>query len=112
MLIEKVVLDYLKTELDTDNVYVEVPYPMPDEFVTIQTTGRGKENQINAVTLDIRSYAETKYEAAVLDEKVREAMEKIIELDNISSSKLGGGNDSPDTTTKRHRYRCFYNLFY
>lgn len=111
MLIEQTVLEYLQDELDIDDVYLEIPNPIPEKFVVLHVIDRGKSNQINEVTIEFMSYAPSKYEAAVLDEQVRMAMENIIELDNIACH-FGGGNDNPDTTLKIPRYRCYFNLFY
>ena len=113
MLIEETVKSYLDDVLeDLDvGIYVETPNELPGKFIVLQVINRGKENQINEVTMEFRSYAPSKYEAALLDEAVREAMENIVVLPDISSH-LGGGNDNPDTVLKRYRYRCYFNLYY
>ena len=113
MLIEERIKNFLEVEFSDDaiGIYLEFPKEMPSSFIVFQVIERGKENQINAVTLEFRSYAPSKYESALLDEKVREAMEKLNETTDITAS-IGGGNDDPDTTVKRYRYRCYYNLYY
>lgn len=111
MLIEPIVLSYLQAKLDVP-VFMEIPAHPTDTFVTIQKIDAGERDHIFAVTLEIHSYAQSKFEAAELDDKVREAMENIVELDAISASKFGGGNDAPNTSTKMYRYRSYYNLFY
>ena len=110
-MIEKTVLDYLIEELETNDVYLEMPNELPDQFVVFRVMDRGKTDQINAVTMEFYSYGRTKLEAAQLDEKLREAMDNIVTLPDISCH-FGGGNDNPDTTIKRPRYRAYYNLFY
>lgn len=117
MLIEQVVKQYLDgvfTGEGSDegvDVYLETPETLPASFIVFRLADRGKENQINAVTLEMMSYAPSKYEAALLDEKLRDAMDNIITLPDISC-RFGGGNDSPDTSLKKYRYRCYYNLYY
>lgn len=111
MLIEQKVLEYLQTELSMNDIYMEIPRNIPEKFVLMRVTDRGMSNRINQVTIEFSSYAPTKYEAAVLDELVRDAMDNIIELDDISC-RFGGGNDNPDTELKIPRYRCYFNLFY
>lgn len=113
MLIEERVKSFLDVEFSEDNIgiYLETPAELPASFVVFQTVERTKENLINGVTLEFLSYAPSKYESAVLDEKVREAMEKLNKTTDITAS-LGGGNDSPDTSLKRYRYRCYYNLYF
>lgn len=110
MLIEQFVLEYLKDKLDTDRIYVEMPEDLSSAFSVLTLTGRGKRNQINEATIEIRSYGVTKYQAAALDELIRQAMEDINEKD--VSCRFGGGNDRPDTTIKMPRYRSYFNIYY
>ena len=112
MIIEAVVLAYLKQKLNTDEVYMEIPEKLGGSFVTIQRVDASKRNLINAATLEIQAYAPTKYECALLDEQVREAMDNFAEEPEISASKFGGGNDSANTQIKKYRYRCYYNIYY
>ena len=113
MLIEQRVKEFLDVEFAEDEigVYLETPETLPSTFIVFQLISRGKENQVNAATLEFRSYAPSKFEAATLDEKVRDAMEKLNSTTDISC-RLGGGNDNPDTSFKRYRYRCYFNLYY
>lgn len=111
MLIEPIILEYLKDELEMTDVYLEIPTPIPDSFVTIELKDRKVTNHIEAITLELMSYAPSMYEAASLDEKVRDAMDCAIELDEVMSSKCGGGNNSTDTANKKYRYRSYYNLY-
>lgn len=111
MLIEQRVLEYLQNELGMNDIYMEIPRDRPEMFVVLRVTDRGMSNRINEVTIELSSYAPSKYEAAALDELVRNSMDNIIELDDISC-RFGGGNDNPDTEIKIPRYRCYFNLFY
>ena len=110
-LIEVTVLNYLKSVLDVP-VRLEIPAQLPSKFVCFFVKDRSKKNLINAVTLEFYSYSNSKYEAMVLDKQVREAMENITDLDDISASTLGGGNDTNDTSLKKYRYRSYYNITY
>ena len=111
-MIETVLLAYLKATLDTNDVYLETPKTIPSEFVLFQIVDRSRENLIDAVTVEIYSYSTTKAQSCKLDEKVREAMYEFTDVDNVSSSKLGGGNDAYDTNLKKYRYRCYFNVTY
>ena len=113
MLIEERVKNFLDVEFAEENikVYLETPETLPSSFIVFQLISRGKFDHVNAATLEFRSYAPSKYEAAVLDEKLRTALEKFHEETDVTC-KIGGGNDDPDTTLKRYRYRCYYNLYY
>lgn len=111
MLIEQVVQDYLTNELGNIGVYPENPKPLPDKYVTFRIMDREKRNHINGVTFEFSSLASSKFEAAQLDELVRDAMENIIVIYDISCH-FGGGNDDMDTSINKYRYRCYFNLFY
>lgn len=111
-MIEVDILQYLMTELGSDNVCLEIPKDMPSEFVVFQIVDRSRENLIDAVTVRFWSYAKTKAEAAVLDAKVRGAMQDFDERPNISRSKMDGGRDDYDTSLKRYRYQCYFNITY
>ena len=111
MIIEKIILDYLTTVLSVP-VKVETPTEDLTEYVVFRLYDRGKENHINSATIEFECYSDSKYNAAVLDEELRVAMENIVVLNEISASKFGGGSDDIDSTLKRYRYRSFFNLFY
>ena len=111
-MIETYIRDYLIRELNTDNVFLETPKPMPGECVVFTIVDRSRGNHIDAVTAEIMSYAESKVKAAELDEKVRRAMYAFENEYNISSVKLGGGNDAQDTSLKKYRYRSYFNIVY
>lgn len=111
-MIETTIREYLVRELNTDNVYLETPKPMPGECIVFTIVDRSRENLVDAVTVEIMSYAESKFKAAELDDKVRKAMYEFMNEYNISSSKLGGGNDAQDTSLKRYRYRSYFNVVY
>lgn len=117
-MIEEIVLNYLKDNLDVD-VFLETPSNHSDTYVTMKLIGSGMDNHINAATFEFYCYSQSKYESAVLDRMLKEAMlgnestsYGIIELSTISACKYGGGNDAPDTSKKAYRYRSYYNLFY
>ena len=50
--------------------------------------------------------------AAVLNDKVKKAMDKMIELPEISSCKLNSDYNFTDTETKRYRYQAVYNIVF
>lgn len=110
-MIEKIVLDYLNNVLDVP-VYMEMPEAQPQEFVLIEKTGGSEENLILSATIALQSYADSLYSAAVLNEKVKKAMNKIIVLDSISKSKLNTDYNFTDTTKKKYRYQAVYDLVY
>lgn len=110
-MIEKTVLDYLNETLAVP-VYMEMPQEPLERFVLLEKTGSSVENYICYATIAIQSYAESLYEAAVLNEEVKEAMNNIIVLDAISESKLNTDYNFTDTTKKKYRYQAVYDLVY
>lgn len=111
MLIEKTIRDYLLEKIK--NVPIEVQEPTGEsKYIVFEVIDRGKEDHINAVTVEFYSYGKSKLEAAALDEELRTAMENIVELDSIFSSKLGGGRDDYNEELKKYRYRSYFNIFY
>ena len=109
-MIEVTVKEHLETMLEGISVYMETPKDTSGKFVVLHLEDRGRENLINEVTMEICSYAESKYDAAVLDESVRDAMDTLNQSD--ITAHIGGANDSTDTSLKKYRYRCYYNLYY
>lgn len=112
-MIETQVLNYLKSALVTNDVYLETPDTLPDEFVVFQIIDRSRENFIDAVTIRFWSYGNSKVSAANLDQALREAMFEIPDvIDNISASRLGGSGDVFDSALKMYRYQSYFNLTY
>lgn len=109
MMIEKVILDYLTEKLSVP-VYMEVPENMPETFVVVEKTGSGEENYIYTAMIAIQSYAETMAKAAALNESVKEAMDDMIALKEVTSSKLNSDYNYTDTAQKNYRYQAVYDV--
>lgn len=110
-MIETVILAHLKTALDTDNVFMEVPRDnLPTRFVVVEKTGGDRENYINTASFAVQSYAESLYEAAVLNEAVKAAMDSLVEEDEVSKAAYQTDYNFTDTETKRYRYQAVYDI--
>ena len=112
-MIELIVLNYLKSVMDEPVVMTEPANPSPDDpqtFVLIEKTGSGITNHIKEATMAIQSYAPSVYEAAVLNEKVKEAMEQIITLDDVTSCKLNSDYEYNRESTKQPRYQAVFDI--
>ena len=70
------------------------------------------EDYIYHATVALQSYSYTLLNAAVLNDKVKKAMDEMIELPEISSSKLNSDYNFTDTATKRYRYQAVYNIVF
>ncbi len=118
-MIEKTVLNYLKTKLNVP-VLMELPEvpsadnaTFPDKFVVIEKVGLSRTNHVSDSSLAFQSYSlSSLYDAATLDEQVRGAMDSIIELDSIGGVRLASNYNFTDPETKRYRYQCIYEIYH
>lgn len=108
-MIEKVIQDYLNGVLPV-SVFMEEEQGMPEEYVLIEKTGSGEENFCKKATLVIRSFSTYLYGAAVLNEEVKKAMGKAVELDDISRCSLNSDYNYTDTARKKHRYQAVFDI--
>ena len=118
MMVEVTIRNYLGGKLDVPVLMEEPEVPseqfptMPDAYVIMERIGGGKKNHIGSVSVALQSYGSSLYNAASLDETVRDAMDNIVELDSINSAKLASNYNFTDTTKKKYRYQCTYDLTY
>lgn len=110
-MIETTILDYLSSVLP-EPCSLEVPERPPARFVVLEKTGSSRENHINTASFAVQSYAPSLFEAAELNERVKAAMDDLILLPDIFSSKLDSDYNFTDTATKRYRYQAVYNITY
>lgn len=111
-MIEKIILDYLSQKLDCP-VYPELPEKdIPKRYVFFERTSGGVNNHIKSATIALQSYADSLLEAVKLNEQVKQAMDALIELPNVSRSRLNSDYNYTDTTTKKYRYQAVYDLIY
>lgn len=110
-MIEEIVLSYLKEKLDVP-CGLEEPKEGTEAFVVIERTGGGSKEHVSSAVFAVQSYGKTLYEAAELNEKVKQAMLGIAELDRICKIKLNSDYNFTDTETKRYRYQAVFDLVY
>ena len=108
-MIEQTVRNYLEEQLNIP-VRMEEEANLPKEYVVIEKTGSGQTNHIKRATLAIQSYSDSLYQAASLNEQVKEAMEKIIEVDDISRCELNNDYNYTDTARKKYRYQAVFDI--
>ncbi len=118
-MIETTILTYLKSALSNTEVLMELPevpsedYPtFPEKLVIIELIGKSVENRIQDASIALQSYGPTLYEAALLDEQVRQAMDVIADSTEISGAHLASNYNFTDPETGRYRYQCVYEVFY
>lgn len=110
-MIESIVRDYLLTALSVP-VFIDVPSDPPGSYVVIERTGGGMEEHIRNAMVAIQSYGETRLQAATLHEQILAEMQDLIELNNVSACTLNAEYDFTDTSTKRYRYQCVFDIVY
>lgn len=111
-LIEITVKNHVAGKLDCQ-VYMEYPEgEAPEYFVLLDRTEGSREDHITTGTFTVRSYGPGKLAAAMLHEKVKQAMDSLYELPRISACNLIGDYPFPDQQHKRHRYQAVYEITY
>lgn len=110
-MIEIIVKEYLSKQLEIE-VVTERSDAKMKKYLLIEKTGNSRENFIDTATITIQSYAESMYEAAVLNERVKKAMDDIAVLSNVSKSELNSDYNFTDTTKKEYRYQAVYDITY
>lgn len=88
---------------------MEEPIKPSKSYVLIEKTGSSEENYISKATIAIQSYANSLYDSATLNAKVRLAMGEI-DLPQITKCKLNTDYNFTDTTTKRYRYQAIFDI--
>ena len=110
-MIEIVLLNYLKEVLSVD-VFMEIPPDPPETYVRIEKTGSSEEEYIETATFALQSYADSMYEAALLNREVIDKMRKIITLDEVFKVKLNSDYNFTDPSTKKYRNQCIFDITY
>ena len=108
-MIEVIIKDFAAERLSVP-IYMEYPDNTPDRFVILDRSDTKRENHIETSLFVAQSYAESKLEAAKLNKQVKEMMDALVELDQVSCSELNSDYPFPDTQRKRHRYQAVYNI--
>jgi hypothetical protein len=110
-MIEKTIFDFLNNNLSVP-AFMEEQKVKVDKFVLIEKIGGSEENFIKRANVTIQSIAPTLYEAASLNEEVKEVINNIVLLDEISKVSLNSDYNYTDTSQKRYRYQAVFDLFY
>lgn len=108
-MIEKIVLDYLNETLENPT-YTQEQRNGVEKYYLIQKVGSSVSNKIDTSMIAVQSYAPSRYEAAVMNMEAIEAMNDIIELDEIGSCKKNSDYDYTDTSKKRYRYQALFEI--
>lgn len=110
-MIEIIVRDYLEQMLSVP-VFMEFPENPPDRFVILKKGDTTRDNWLETAEFIPESYETSMMDAAKLNQRVKDAMDALTELDNISASDLAADYPAFDEKNKRHRYQAVYNVTY
>lgn len=108
-MIEITIKEFLDDRLSVQ-VFLERQDEMPSSFVLFEKTSGGKRNQLSSSTFAFQSYGKSMYEAAKLNEELKEAVEDMIVLNEISGIKMNSDYNYTDTTTKEYRYQAVFDI--
>ena len=108
-MIELIVKGYLSKLLDIPIVF-EHQKNLPKQFVVIQKTSGKRENFLNSSTIAIQSYGASMFEAAKLNEKIKNLMYDLITVDEVSKVSLNSDYNHTDFETKEYRYQAVFDI--
>ena len=110
-MIEITVLNYLSSVLDVP-VVMEIPDKPDDRFVLLKKADGSESDHLSFAMFTVQSYGPSMVEAALLNQTVKAAMKRIIELDEISGCHLNSDYNFTDTASKRYRYQAVFEIYH
>lgn len=110
-MIELIIRKYLVSKLEIP-VVLEHQKNLPKRYILLEKTSGKRNNYLNSSTIAIQSYAESLLEAAKLNEKIKNIMYDLIEVDEVSRVDLNSDYNFTDTETKQYRYQAVFDINY
>lgn len=110
-MIELIIKEFLDGQLDVPSFF-EHQTELPDRYLLIEKVGGSQQNQLKSATVAVQSYASSLYEAAKLNEQVKEAMFELVAVDAVSGISLDNDYNFTDTETKSYRYQAIFDINY
>lgn len=110
-MIEDFTRDYLDKNVEQP-VSVGRPSPMPPRCYAIKKGDSEVRNMIPTATITVYSYAPTEFEAATMNQAVKDQMLAMAELPQICRVALDTDFSSPDTEVKSPRYQAIFYVTY
>lgn len=108
-MIETIIKNHLDLELEV-GIFLEKPSSTVESYVVLEKTSSGKRNHLPTAVFAFQSYAKSLYAAAELNEKVKNAVENLIGLDEIRGISLNSDYNFTDITTKEYRYQAIFDI--
>lgn len=110
-MIEVTVRGYLEQMLFIP-VFMEFPEDPPDRFVVLRKGDTTRDNRLETAMFIPESYETSMMGAAKLNQLVKDAMDSLTDLDNVSAADLAADYPAFDEKNKRYRYQAVYNVTY
>lgn len=110
-MIEIVIKKYLDGHLSVPSFF-EHEINMPQEFVILEKTRGAKKNHAKTATFAFQSYSTSMQKAAELNEKLKQVIENMVELNEIGGIHLNSDYNFTDTETKKYRYQAVFDINY
>lgn len=110
-MIELVIKNYLDGHLNVPSFF-EHQNGIKGKYVLIEKIGGGKSNKLKSSVFAFQSYADSLFESAELNEKVKEVVEAMIESPEITGIHLNSDYNFTDTQTKKYRYQAVFDINY
>lgn len=109
---EITVRDYLARKLAPVEVYLETPERPPESYVLVRQTGSDRDNRILEDDVALQSIAPSRYEALVLNDRVKAAMDVMGPADGVFIARINTDYEFTDTSTKSYRYQAIYQIYH
>lgn len=109
MLVETII-KHLTAKLGGVQVSGEAPAPDIGWACEVIKSGGGERNLVRQSLIIVRSYGTSRYQAAILNERVIKAMHSITDCDDVTSCELNTEYDATDPVTMRYRYNAVFNI--
>ena len=110
-MIEIIIKNHLDSKL-AEPVSLEKPASSTGNYVVFEKPVAVKNNHLPSAVFVFQSYGKSLYQALELNERVKQAVENLIELDEIRGISLNSDYNFTDTTTKEYRYQAVFDIKY
>ena len=111
-MIEKTVIDYLRSRLDAP-VGAQTPKGPPGAYIVVERTGSGEKDGLLAAVLALRCVGPTLYDAIRLSTLARAEMKRLpLAVDNVFCARQESLYNQTDTRTKEYRYTAIFRVYY
>lgn len=110
-MIEILIKNHIKSKLNIPVLYEEPREPIP-QYIVIEKISSSKNNHLKSSVYAFKSYSDSLYDTMLLNEKLKESVEMLVNLDEISKVSLNSDYNFTDTETKKYRYQAVFDIYH